>query len=571
MTNVMFDVLNKQDFIQEAQKFSDELYYNHIDIVLVFQTKNLPDSVIEQFVIACEKINSVVFIGNTNQTYFMLYLCVPIGKEHHTHTIHQTIKSLFAQIKLRDKQAYRLITTSRIGISVIGEDCSSMQQAITHAFQAMMEQQSNTKQRIHFFDSKLQLAIKRQLLLEEVVKVAIDNDEVNVVYQPIVNCQTWSIDGYEVLSRFQCDPILKATTRELIEIAEDINLISELDLLTYHKALLEMKSDIKSSSFFLNINISANTRQNFSELFECIRVLNKQNQFDHSRLVMDIIPSRDSWEKGIQHIQVLIEQGSRIALSDLSPGFDLGAKLVQGNFDFLRLDDRFYAKFHDETEYYQVVKLLVKLCHDLNVKLIVEGVSSIEQARVLMYLGVDYLQGNVFTLPVKIADIAKLPKAIGKVVEQLFNDNESESDRSGKPLMSSVGSIASHSLPRLTPGDPISLVSEYFKTQSVTVLPVIAEKRCVGTVDRALLNLHLTPTMGTDLETEKEARIWHRPVNSLMNVELHSVEATLDAQSLLKLIKEKNYQLPLVITKQGYYSALLTERDLIDYLLNKVN
>jgi EAL domain-containing protein (putative c-di-GMP-specific phosphodiesterase class I)/predicted transcriptional regulator len=569
MDSLSSKILDKADFIAKAQRFSDELYYNHFDIILAFQVKDNRISTINTFSQVCETVNSVQLMGRVNDSLFMLYLCVPKGKEHCSRTIHQTIKQLFYVIKQESKLAYKIVATSKIGISVMGEDCQTMQNAVTHAFQATMEQQSKVNQRVSFFNSKLQLAIKRQLLLEDVVKTAIEHDEVNVVYQPIINCHSWKIDGYEVLSRFSCDPMLKTNTRELIEVAEDINMISELDLLTYHRSLVELKDVIANDTAFLNLNISTNTHQDFSDLFECINLLNKQNKLDHSRLVLDINPTRDSWQTSIEHVKKLTDKGVLTALGDLSPGFDLGKNLVDGGFSYLRLDERFYSKFHNETEYYQVVKLLVKLCRDLKVKVIIQGVSEIEQARVLLFLGVDYLQGNVFTQPVDAKGIGQLPTKVARVAERIFNENTESADKTTNQLMTSIGSIVNHRIPRLEPGDPISLANEYLKTEFVSVLPVIADKYCVGIVDRARLNLHLSPTMGTDLETEKEARIWHRPANFIMNTEFNSVEATLDVANLLNLISDRGYQLPLVVTKRGQYAGMVTELELISYLLQK--
>jgi EAL domain-containing protein (putative c-di-GMP-specific phosphodiesterase class I)/predicted transcriptional regulator len=444
---------------------------------------------------------------------------------------------------------------------------------VTHAFQATMEQENKRQQqRVNFFDSKLQVEMKRQLLLEDVVSEAIDDNNVDIVYQPIVNCHSWEIEGYEVLSRFKCDSALKTSNRELIDVIEDLNLISELDLLTYHKALVELDEVIKNSNVFIDINVSANTRQDFSELFDCINLLTTQFKLDHARLVIDINPPKDisEIENCISHFAKLTSKGTSMALAALPFGFDLGAQLERGHFNFLRIDEQFFHKFHEEKEYYQVVKLLISLCHDVNIQVIVEGVDSVDQAQVLASLGVDYLQGNVFTLPVDIHGIAELSDKIEATANLIFKDSSLYEDEKEGILTTTIGSIASHGLPSLEPRDTISLANEYFKTQTVSVLPVIVDKKCVGVIDRALLSLHLTPTMGTDLETEKESRVWQRRVNFFMNVEFNSVEATLDIQSLLNLIGDKRYQLPLVLTKRGLYSGILTERNLMDYLLRKM-
>lgn len=571
--NVTASVLTKSDFINESQRFSDELYYNHIDIVLAFQSTKAVASVTNSFLQHVRTVKTVECVGQLNDSAYVVYLCVPKGGQNFSSTIQKSIKALFQGVKQADKQAYRFVISSKIGISVIGTDSINFQTAVTHAFQATMAQdEAKQAQRVSFFDTALQFDIKRQLILEDVVKVAVDNDEVNVVYQPIVSTKTWAIEGYEILSRFNADPILKAQTRELIAVCEDLNLISELDLLTYHKALNEFKPYINKTDVFLNINLSTNTRQNFDELIDCVSLLTTQNKLDHSRLVIDINPTREHFDNALsqclEHLTKLTDKGTAFALADLSPGFDLGNQLVKGYFKYLRLDDRFRFKFRDESGYYHIMKLLVKVCHDLEIKIIVEGVVTLEQARVLLFLGVDYLQGNLFTLPATISELSKLPDRINRAVDKIFTQaNDSGADASDL-FMANVGSIASRSLPQLDPSSTVSLANQYFKTQSVSILPVLDGKECVGVVERHRLNLFLTPTMGTHLETDKETRMWKRPINGVMEVKFNSVDASLDIESMLVLLREKAYQLPLVITKEGHYLGILTSRDLISYLLD---
>ncbi|MGX9416434.1 EAL domain-containing protein [Vibrio sp. WJH972] len=560
------------DFVSEAQKISDALHYNHIDIVLAFNNESALEKQIEEFA-SLGELQTVRLVGEVKDALYAVYLCVPRGSNHYASTIQQTIKQFFKSVKVSKKSAYKFLTSSKIGISVLGGDCVNFQTAVIHAFQATMAQENKQNKRVTFFDTKLQSEIKRQVLLEDVVRVAVDNDDVNIVYQPIISTRSWAIEGYEILSRFPADPVLKTNTRELISICEDQNLISELDLLTYHKALLELKPYINSTHAFLNINLSTNTRESFSDLIDCVDFLTRQNKLSYSRLVVDVNSTRDQFKvkfaNDLSNLRRLAEKGSAIALADLSSGFDIENQLAEGSYRYLRLDDRFKLKFHDDSNYYQVVKLIVKVCHGMGVKVIVEGVESVEQARVLVFLGIDFLQGPLFTLPAKIEEFGKLPERINLTVEQILQQADDSDGVTSDLLVTNIGSIATQSLPRIDPSATISLAYQYFTTESISVLPVVDNKECVGIVERAQLNLFLSPTMGTNLETEKESRMWRRPINSVMDVKFHSVDETLDIESLLTLLKEKTYQLPLVVTRRGEYTGILTECDLIDYLVQK--
>ncbi|EKO3989627.1 EAL domain-containing protein, partial [Vibrio fluvialis] len=96
------------------------------------------------------------------------------------------------------------------------------------------------------------------------------------------------VAGYEALCRFNLDAALNATTTELIGLAEDLNLISELDLLTYQNAFSQCAPWLKKSGRFLNLNLSPNTQQSLSEVLECMGLLAKQEQVEPRHIVIDM-------------------------------------------------------------------------------------------------------------------------------------------------------------------------------------------------------------------------------------------------------------------------------------------
>ncbi|MCE0495365.1 EAL domain-containing protein [Vibrio salinus] len=577
MTTLSKLALTQKSFITAVQRQSDALYYNHISIVVVFLMTSKSKKTTREFLEASQNNKLISQIGYIPDNYFLAYIARPVGHQNKARTIHQTINELFKTLKMQAPSLSKDISSSIMGISVVGLDSHNMHQAVNHALQATLDGSLSKKQRLNFFDSKLQHTIKRQILLEEFVKTAIENNQINVVFNPIVSCHSWAIEGYEVLSRFNSEPSLDTSTRELVDICEDLDLITELDLLTYQKALDELSGYIKNNDYFLNINISTNTRQNFTEFFSCINLLTDQYKMDRQKLVIDLNPSRSSVDLSVyeEHLIKLTTKGTKVALADLSSGFDLGGELAKEIYQYLRLDDRFCHKFHESSEYYQVVKLLVKLCHDLNVFVIVEGVDNIEQARLLTYLGVDYLQGSIFTFPVKNHEVETLPNRINSVVMDILNNSPSQEEhlvpRERKTTTSdkTLGQLARKDLPRLNPGDKLSLVYQYLKTPSIQVLPVIVDNVCVGIIDQEILNLHMTPAMGTKLETVRESRIWNKPVNTLMETNVQSAESSLSPQDLIDLIRNQNDGFPLIITDHGRYTGIISDQDFINYLVSQ--
>lgn len=563
-------IVTKNELVSYAQAHFDNLHYPAIATVLAISIDDAYETVFDKFLAVLNNVKTIESVAKINAKLCLVYLAIPTGFQSESKTIHSAIRDTFSQLRQRQPSTQAITKSSKVGISVVGHDAHNIKQATTHSVQATLEQTDS--QRFTFFDSHLQTMIKRQIVLEELVTNAIENDEVKAVYQPIITTQQWQIIGYEVLSRFTSSAKLVASTRELIAVTEDLNLISELDLLTYHRALLELGTHLKSENgTFLNINISSNTRQNFSELFDCIKLLTEQYQWDHTRLVVDINPLREHSEHDnySQHLNHITDKGTQIALADLSPGFDLGVKMSKTQVNFLRLDDRFYNKFHSHEEYYQVVKLLVTLCHDLGVKLIVEDVNSLEQARLLAFIGVDYLQGPYFTDPFYIDTLPNAQLNVEGAINRILGSVDDKSDSELNTAASYTLQISQRDLPHLDPSDNLKTAAAYFQSSDISILPVILDKKCVGIISRETLNLQLTATMGTDLETEKEARLWLKPINSFMQTKFYSVESSSTISETLSLISGNTQRLPVIISRQGNYVGILSMECLLRYFLQQ--
>ncbi|MCG6229612.1 CBS domain-containing protein, partial [Vibrio furnissii] len=192
-----------------------------------------------------------------------------------------------------------------------------------------------------------------------------------------------------------------------------------------------------------------------------------------------------------------------------------------------------------------------------------------DEARLLSYLGVDYMQGYLFAKPVDYSDLQEAEKQLETILRQLHADGLTDSSDADEEAITLLN-IASKSLPRLDPGEPLILANEYLKPDAINVIPVINKGECVGLVDKAQLNLHLTPAMGTEHETMKEAGIWNKPVASMMNTQLTIMDAQALLTDVLPLLKESALSLPIVLVTDNRYKGLVTETDITHYLLKRL-
>ncbi|MDW2110896.1 EAL domain-containing protein, partial [Vibrio sp. 2089] len=205
---------------------------------------------------------------------------------------------------------------------------------------------------------------------------------------------------------------------------------------------------------------------------------------------------------------------------------------------------------------YNIVKTITDLAHKLNVEVVAEGVESQRELEVLAGIGVDYMQGFLFSqaLPVVLLDTAQAH-------DTLFNGVMV------KPTQDAMLQSFFHRyVRRLYPGLPLSLAVEY--TNLISSAPVVAlnEIRCVGLITKEQVNLHMTPAMGTDLETEREHRLWKRPVNQVMSTAFEQVDACLPVAAIRDLIKAGIGFPWILCDAKEEYRGLLTQDDALQYL-----
>ncbi|EKO3484830.1 EAL domain-containing protein [Vibrio fluvialis] len=564
--------MDQAAFISAAESKMHTARYQNISLVLAIKPASLDPRAFDVFHKVMQTVKSAQVVGNLNQSFLLVYVCEPICiSQNQARAIHFSIRHFFSEVKQADERMYRFLISGKVGVSVLGKDSHSMKRAVVHASQATLAQQAGHKSRIQFYDTDLQLTIKRYVLLEDLVRDAIEKGAIGVQYQPIIRCQDWAVAGYEALCRFNLDAALNATTTELIGLAEDLNLISELDLLTYQNAFSQCAPWLKKSGRFLNLNLSPNTQQSLSEVLECMVLLAKQEQVEPRHIVIDMNEVKSP--AATLDVSTLLpefrQRGVQFALDDLSEGFRLADLLSQGQFQYLRVSRELIERSHERGEYYQVIKLLVRLCHRLDVEVIAEGIETPDEARLLSYLGVDYMQGYLFAKPVDYGDLQEAEKQLETILRQLHADGLTDSSDADEEAITLLN-IASKSLPRLDPGEPLILANEYLKPDAINVVPVINKGECVGLVDKAQLNLHLTPAMGTEHETMKEAGIWNKPVASMMNTQLTIMDAQALLSDVLPLLKESALSLPIVLVSDNRYKGLVTETDITHYLLKRL-
>ncbi|MBW3694750.1 EAL domain-containing protein [Vibrio sp. T187] len=540
-----------------------------IDLAIAFQPKFEHEQDFQQKPMLSEsltrnpKCRHVGYLGNN--VFMVSVQCQKGTSGDQIEILHRTIRQFFNHIyhSAGDivKQA---IIQGKVGVSILGHDTDDPKRMVNHAIQSMLE--CDQQGLISFYHGVTHKQIMRRKHLEEVVVACIKNQSVEVFYQPIVDTSNWDVVKFEALCRFKSPDGQMYNTQEMVAIAEDLELVSELDLCVGVASLNGLKriQDQYGERIGITINRSLNTKLGAEVVLSS--ALQMVREFAHTPELVTIELTEsayfDSESSQSDLIHSLREHKVSVAIDDFGTGYSSFTYLSDCNFDLLKIDREFVVNLKVGTHRYFIVKMITELSHTLDVKVVAEGVETQQELEVLCGLGVDFIQGYFFSKPLPLGQIEQ---AWG-YQERLDEFLDSSSMIKGIGILSIVREEA----PVFTPDVCILDVKKAFDADpTLEAVCVIVEERCVGVVDKATLQLYLTSTIGTKLETAKDLAICKRTLNQVMKTKFETIDFKTKAKDISGLLNEISAP-PWVITNDfGVYLGLVTQGDILAYFSAK--
>ncbi|GAB6053305.1 EAL domain-containing protein [Magnetospira thiophila] len=235
--------------------------------------------------------------------------------------------------------------------------------------------------------------------IKELRKI-IDARNFHLAFQPIVDLRSRAVDHYEVLSRFEglMSPL------ELIQFAENVGMIHDLDLVIVHQTLNTLIEREKKEGWRprVSINLSAKSMQN--ELFmKSLRKLTRNSDF--ARLTPQIIfeVTETSMIEDLQKlngaIQTLRKDGHGISIDDVGSGNTSFTMLNSIDADHAKIDGALVRGFLDDTRAKNILKSVIDSCKNMGFDVICEHIEHEDEARQLMVMGAHLGQGYLFGKP----------------------------------------------------------------------------------------------------------------------------------------------------------------------------
>lgn len=324
-----------------------------------------------------------------------------ISSEKYVIEIAERIQNSLQKSIVIDEQ--EISSTCSIGIRLSSKEPDSPEQIMRDADAAMYQAKSEGKAQFCLFNESMHERVRDRLQLEHELKRAVENEQLELYFQPIVNLTTSKIVSMEALLRWNHPKLGQVSPSIFIPIAEETGLILDIGAKVLDMACSTLKS-WETSNLFCNLSLSVNMSPKqiaLGEPLTLIEGLLQKHQISGQKLKLEITESVlvHSFQSAKTLIESLKNHGVEIYLDDFGTGYSSLNYLHNFPFDVLKLDQTFVQSLHLRKENMAIVKTIKLLASSLNMGTIAEGIETIEQLSTLTALGYHRGQGYLFSKP----------------------------------------------------------------------------------------------------------------------------------------------------------------------------
>ena len=293
-----------------------------------------------------------------------------------------------------------------IGISVYPNDAMDANTLLRQADMAMY--QSKQKQtKFEYFSPDMNAEAHEQLIVENGIRQALENDELLLYYQPKIDLKSNLVVGLEALVRWQSADTL-ISPYKFIPIAEETGLIIPIGRFVIRRACEQWVSWNKEGLNPPAIAINLSLKQfNDPNLLNDITTILNETGIEPSMLHVEITESATMIDsaKTLQTLEAMRALNLHLYIDDFGTGHSNLGQLRRLPIDAVKIDKSFVNDILINTDDAEIVTAIIRLAHTLNLKVIAEGIEHREQMNFLKEQQCDEMQGYLISKPLPANEV----------------------------------------------------------------------------------------------------------------------------------------------------------------------
>ncbi|WP_195574190.1 putative bifunctional diguanylate cyclase/phosphodiesterase [Paenibacillus sp. 1001270B_150601_E10] len=303
--------------------------------------------------------------------------------------------------------SYRIRTGVSIGICMYPEEGATLTELISNADKAMYAAKQEGLTCYKFFNPELRSLVERDLMIEQGLRLCIDNMELFVYYQPKVNVKNDELIGVEGLLRWKHPTLGFVSPAEFIPIAEESGMIHALGDWVLESICQQLKRwdeegiEIPTAS----MNVSLKQLEHMEYMERLLMTLQKYG-IHPSRIELEITESIAMCDQDhiLQTLNELHKHGLLLSMDDFGTGYASLSYITLYPLNTLKIDRSFIDAI-TASDQIKLVDIIISMAHQLGVEVIAEGVETHAQMEYLRARDCVMMQGYLFSKPLPACEL----------------------------------------------------------------------------------------------------------------------------------------------------------------------
>ena len=298
-----------------------------------------------------------------------------------------------------------IFASASIGIVISNRDYVNSTDLLRDADIAMYRAKSLGKGRYILFDKEMYEQNLRAIQLDSDLHYALEREEFELYYQPIMSLTSDKLAGFEALIRWHHPERGLVPPCEFIPIAEETGLIIGIGDWVINQACKQLSiwqsQFIEAKSLKMSINLTCQQIREKNLLEKLDRVL-ATTGIDGSTIRLEITESSmmDQGEETIAKLEQLRARNIQLSIDDFGQGYSSLSYLHRFPVNTLKIDRTFVEQMSLGGQNFEIIRTIIILAHALDMNVVAEGVETHEQMSMLKQLGCEYAQGYFFSRPI---------------------------------------------------------------------------------------------------------------------------------------------------------------------------
>jgi len=315
--------------------------------------------------------------------------------------------------------------SASVGITLCPKDSTDMVELLKNADQAMYSAKANGRNNFHYFTPSMQQDAMLRMLLVKELRLAVQEQQFELFYQPIINLKTGVIDKAEALIRWNHPIKGYIPPITFIPILEETRMIINVGEWVFIEAARQVKRLRKEIQPNLQISVNTSPLQFQSKSTNNWLSLTKHIDVEPNAIGIEITESMlmEGQDNISNHLLELRDNGFQVSMDDFGTGYSSLSYLRKFDIDYLKIDKSFVNNLSIDSDDMVLCEAIIVMAHKLGLKVIAEGVESETQQFLLADVDCDYGQGYHFAKPLPLHEFEQLLKqqknSFNKVQETL--------------------------------------------------------------------------------------------------------------------------------------------------------